>query len=198
MIETEQTDHTYNIMFHRTADSYLQCWVVVTILANGEKKLSQDEVGWLFTRLVREWITTTKEGQDAYAESAEDFNIGDLSVRDATFTEWFFEKRAHKGCLLGLDIKSIDFAGNIGGELSYDLVMHPFGPEDSSSVHVEYNRLITEDVSEGVSESAASDDTEDSPPSYWLDKSALFDDDEAFGISLGQCEKHIWFSHVLK
>lgn len=154
-----------------------------------------DKAANLFHDLMREWVTTTPEGQEAYRASSCDFNIGDmLCGYETVFTRWLENVRMPRDGLAGF----VSWDAQDLGEApcrSYDSIVHPFGPEDAERVCGERVLHHTFDYSTPLAERAGEDegDTED----FWMRQKEFFEDDYEDSDSLDGSTGtfHIWFDH---
>ena len=95
----------------------------VSTLAILQVTLDQDLDSSTIVKYIEEvtsaWINDTEEGKQAWQETDEDLNIGDLALRDKTYLKYAMEPLKEKGIL---DLKFI-WCGDVEDYIEYDHIL---------------------------------------------------------------------------
>lgn len=100
-------------IFTRTED--LKISTIAIILFITAKKMTELQIVAILIKYITEWLKTTQDGKEAWIQSCEDLNIGDLTLCEEEFRKWLKKKKSQD--LIDLEIL---YCGETKGTINFD------------------------------------------------------------------------------
>lgn len=120
MVKTKAKKATFNVRFVVRRESIKEdTFAVVSAVVEDEKLRKEKHFLEQLQKAVTEWVKTTKDGKEAWKDSSEDFNVGDLAGH--TMCESFLDILQGKYGIRDLHIVTNSQDDN--GHWSFDTVL---------------------------------------------------------------------------
>ena len=113
---TTRKTTTVRIPFIRTEEGKVSTLAILRVTLT--HKLSTEAIIKTLTKLLTQWVKETKEGANAWKQSSEDFNIGDLALFEGNFNQWVSHTTLRAAGIMDYAIEMVD---DVDGSVDYDL-----------------------------------------------------------------------------